>query len=576
MLASSGGAEEAVQDPLSRALDQQVPEAPEAVTDPLARKARAPTGPITLDFGSSTLSKDSQDSDEPEVDDAGLQTYASYGQLVGPPSYEESVLYDSVVNASNGPGGSASDATVAAKPALNVSVTDPQRREQSGVFGMQSGYMQYKVVTKSTLSSYKSPECVVRRRFREFVALDQLLKAKFRGYFIPPRPEKNAVEGQRMKDGFIEERRSSLEKYLCRLAAHPEIGPSEEMRLFLETEAELASDINWLMLQPPQQSFLEGAARLPKQLFGKEGVPQPAEVLQPAKKSADIMRMMREGMQGFKNELYALVDMPEDEKELRCQTKLLEMMWDQLSDTSRVAEKLVKKFERMGAVYGDLGLSFIKLSKYEEIEGSERARFTDTVSCARALSCDTKQCGIALVRLARLARKVTNKMAQDLGELHDYMYFMPSVQRALATREQAMLTLQTLQSQQVAKEKAVEDMEGGGERPVTGDRGKLRRMETMKSEIAGLESSVMAAKAEYEKIKAVNFQEVERFKAQKAADFTEMLCSLACVQAAYAERSAEVWASVARELGATEQQVAESRAGMPNRGIRCETGLMGR
>eukprot|EP00803_Ostreobium_quekettii_P006331 evm.model.scf_3349.1 EVM.evm.TU.scf_3349.1 scf_3349:7627-7947(-) len=107
------------------------------------------------------------------------------------------------------------------------------------------------------------------------------------------------------------------------------------MRLFLETEAELASDINWLMLQPPQQSFLEGAARLPKQLFGKEGVPQPAEVLQPAKKSADIMRMMREGMQGFKNELYALVDMPEDEKELRCQTKLLEMMWDQLSDTSR-------------------------------------------------------------------------------------------------------------------------------------------------------------------------------------------------------------------------------------------------
>lgn len=89
--------------------------------------------------------------------------------------------------------------------------------------------MQYKVVTVTQLSSYKNPESIVRRRFREFVALDQMLKGRFRGYFIPPRPEKNAVEGQRMKEDFIEERRAALEKYLNRLAAHPDIGPSEVM-----------------------------------------------------------------------------------------------------------------------------------------------------------------------------------------------------------------------------------------------------------------------------------------------------------------------------------------------------------
>ena len=54
-----------------------------------------------------------------------------------------------------------------------------------------------------------------------------LLQAKFRGYFVPPRPEKNAVEGQRMSDAFVEERRASLQKYLQQLAAHPVIGPSE-------------------------------------------------------------------------------------------------------------------------------------------------------------------------------------------------------------------------------------------------------------------------------------------------------------------------------------------------------------
>lgn len=53
------------------------------------------------------------------------------------------------------------------------------------------------------------------------------MQAKFRGYFVPPRPEKNAVEGQRMSDAFVEERRASLQKYLQKLAAHPVIGPSE-------------------------------------------------------------------------------------------------------------------------------------------------------------------------------------------------------------------------------------------------------------------------------------------------------------------------------------------------------------
>lgn len=68
---------------------------------------------------------------------------------------------------------------------------------------------------------------MVQRRFREFVSLSDVLSTKFRGYFLPPRPEKNAVEGQRMKDSFIEERRISLEKYLNRLAAHPVIGASD-------------------------------------------------------------------------------------------------------------------------------------------------------------------------------------------------------------------------------------------------------------------------------------------------------------------------------------------------------------
>ena len=58
-------------------------------------------------------------------------------------------------------------------------------------------------------------------------ALAELLKVTHRGYFIPPRPEKNPVEGQRASDEFVELRRSGLEKYLVQLALHPAIAQSD-------------------------------------------------------------------------------------------------------------------------------------------------------------------------------------------------------------------------------------------------------------------------------------------------------------------------------------------------------------
>jgi len=63
-------------------------------------------------------------------------------------------------------------------------------------------------------------------------ALADLLKVTHRGYFIPPRPEKNPVEGQRAQQEFVEQRRAALQHYLEQLAAHPVISRSE-VRTFL-------------------------------------------------------------------------------------------------------------------------------------------------------------------------------------------------------------------------------------------------------------------------------------------------------------------------------------------------------
>ena len=58
-------------------------------------------------------------------------------------------------------------------------------------------------------------------------ALAELLKVTHRGFFIPPRPEKNPVEGQRASEDFVEQRRIALEKYLLQLAVHPAIAGSD-------------------------------------------------------------------------------------------------------------------------------------------------------------------------------------------------------------------------------------------------------------------------------------------------------------------------------------------------------------
>jgi hypothetical protein len=50
---------------------------------------------------------------------------------------------------------------------------------------------------------------------------------RYRGYFVPARPEKNVVEGSRPTEAFVEERRAALERYLNKLARHPAIKNSE-------------------------------------------------------------------------------------------------------------------------------------------------------------------------------------------------------------------------------------------------------------------------------------------------------------------------------------------------------------
>ncbi|KAK9196705.1 hypothetical protein WN943_004836 [Citrus x changshan-huyou] len=115
-------------------------------------------------------------------------------------------------------GSSQSPRSPSSQPYLSVSVTDPVKLGN----GVQA-YISYRVITKTNFPEYQGPEKIVIRRYSDFVWLRDRLFEKYKGIFIPPLPEKSAVEKFRFSAEFIEMRRQGLDLFVNRIASHPEL-----------------------------------------------------------------------------------------------------------------------------------------------------------------------------------------------------------------------------------------------------------------------------------------------------------------------------------------------------------------
>ena len=130
------------------------------------------------------------------------------------------------------------------------------------------------------------------------MTLSDRLAEAFRGYFIPLRPDKSVVESQMMqKNEFVEQRRVAIEKYLKKLATHPAIRKSDELRVFLQVDGKLpltkTTDV--------ASRVLDGVVKLPGQLMGESAL-TPQEVVQPAKGGRDLLRLFKELRQAVTND----------------------------------------------------------------------------------------------------------------------------------------------------------------------------------------------------------------------------------------------------------------------------------
>lgn len=253
-----------------------------------------------------------------------------FNSFLDPPSYAEAIFtsFDS-----NGHDQTLEQSTRSGSESecMQISVSDPQEEQEltNSLVPGGSSYHTYLITTRTDKSEFG-----VRRRFREVVTLSERLSEAYRGYVIPVRPEKSSVERKVMqKEEFVEQRRVALEKYLRKLASHPVIGKSEELRLFLEGQGKLqlvrSTDV--------ASRMLDGAVRLPRQLFGSESVAVDLnDVAQPARSGRDLLRIFKELKQSVTNDWTAAKPLvvEEDKEFMEKKDKLMEFE-QQLSNVSQ-------------------------------------------------------------------------------------------------------------------------------------------------------------------------------------------------------------------------------------------------
>ncbi|KAL6581256.1 hypothetical protein OROMI_007179 [Orobanche minor] len=494
-------------------------------------------------------------------------SHSSINSFLEPPSYAEAVFrsfdLDSVDSADiNCQDHSALvSSPLVSSNYLKISVSDPQREHEMSGSLVPGGntYFSYLITTFTNMPEFNGTEFNVRRRFKDVVALADRLAEHYRGFFIPLRPDKSVVEGQVMQTNeFVEQRRAALERYLRRLASHPVITTSEELRVFLEAPKKM----------PPTVSADVGSRMYDGPAVMNEGQTQLA------RGGMDFLRIFKELKQTVTNEwVGAKPPIVEDDKEFLGRKEKLQDFEQQLVNVSqqptkmwvefgmqveklrmitilefslvspsydgcnRKAESLVKAQQDIGETMGQLGLAFVKLTKFETEEAiydSQRAR-----------AVDMKNVATAAVKASRLYRELNSQTVKHLDKLHEYLGVMLAVNNAFSDRSSAFLTVQTLLSDLSSLNSRIEKLEAASSKIFGGDRSRIRKIEELREIVRVTEDAKKSAVGEYERIKQNNRSEIERLEKERHDDFVNMLKGFIVNQAGYAEKMANVWDTVA-------------------------------
>ncbi|CAI0430093.1 unnamed protein product [Linum tenue] len=377
------------------------------------------------------------------------------------------------------------------QPYLSVSVTDPVKLGN----GVQA-YISYRVITKTNLPDYQGPEKIVIRRYSDFVWLHDRLFEKYKGVFIPPLPEKSAVEKFRFSAEFIEMRRQALDVFVNRIASHQELQKSEDLKTFLQAEEETmerlrAHESSYFKKKPADllQIFKDVQSRVSDVVLGKE---KPVEESNP-------------DYEKLKHYIFELEN--------------------HLAEAQKHAYRLVKRHRELGQSLSDFGKA-AKLLGACEADGLGKA-LTELGAKSETLS----------IRLQKEAHQLLMNFEEPLK---DYVRAVQSIKATIAERANAFRQQCELAETMKLKE-------------INLDKLMLTRSDRVgeaEIEYRELKEDSEEAARRFESIVRLMNEEIVRFQDQKMIDMGRAFHEFAKGQARLANNIADAWRSLLPKLEA--------------------------
>ncbi|KAL6614243.1 hypothetical protein ACP70R_036513 [Stipagrostis hirtigluma subsp. patula] len=366
-----------------------------------------------------------------------------------------------------------------------ITVSDPRKHAEPatgavGVIPGSASYVSYLITTRVA----DGGEFRVRRRFRDVVALADRLAETHRGLFVPARPDKSIVEGQVMqRHDFVNQRCAALERYLRRLSAHPTVGRSSDLHAFLTDPSGIPTSDGESPKWSPAMSTVTSTA-----------VTSPTT---PAKSGRDFFGVFKDLKQTVTNGWVAVRPPPVEEDidtRFLAHKAKLEDLEQHLVTASQQAETLVKAYDDLRATTGHLGLSFIKLAKFEK----EQA----TCSSQKRRAADINNFANAVLRVSRSQTKLDAEIVKHLGVIHEYMETMASVHNAFADRSNALLRVQNLSAELFFLHTRAGKLESVSSRGFDQERSRHQKIDELKETIRATEDAKSHALKQLELIKA--------------------------------------------------------------------------
>jgi len=357
---------------------------------------------------------------------------------------------------------------------------------------------------------FRPPNCTaVLRRYSDFLWLYERLHKERAGAIVPPLPEKQAVS--RFSQAFIEDRRVNLERFLRRIAVHPELYDANCLDTFLR-----ADDLSF-------QTAKNAKGQVADAMVMASSVQYPMNPIipvQPRKKDG-LKKWFAETKASMSGDL---VRSPDDDlfEEI---DRYIDGLAKQMKNVQNQASLLVRKDKELANGLFEFGMAFNILGQSE----------------ADALGEGLSKMGLTADGLSTLSMDHADKeMMKFETPLKEYIKTIYAVKLALQRRHEKRLTYTTCLSEVATKRASFARLRSmpGAEARAYGSEMSLKRGEAASE----------AAKEEFIIVSQRVLREVDRFKRENGASMKRTVLDYITLQIEYNKKMEQAWSDLLPQL----------------------------